>query len=239
MTLLVGYASPEFAILASDRMITWSKEVRVKGKVQVRNKYSESTIKATFFRGEFLVAYAGVADLGVNTELWLVDQLRLLVSRSEFAQWRERLAAEISDELKKLRRPARGSWIALMAVGFARNPATGQIVPLLETISNDREPLRLQAGRARQNFLDFYAAAPSVDVAGQEFKLWAVGIVPSMGEMCRAADAIKRYRRRYPERSREIARTLARVIVRRSDDLKGAGVGTAVQVTVMPRSAWG
>jgi hypothetical protein len=57
--------------------------------------------------------------------------------------------------------------------------------------------------------------------------------------MHEAADAIKRYRNRHPNNSLEIARTLARIIVRRSHELKGRGVGTAVQVTVMPRAALG
>jgi hypothetical protein len=237
MTLLVGYAAPEFAILATDQMITWSKTVRVKGKEQVRRKYSESTTKATFFRGQWLIGYAGVADLGGDTELWLLDHLRPLVPH---ADWRERLVVEMSDELGRLARPASGSWLALMVVGWAVNEGTGLLTRTIETISNDSDPLRLHAGRAAPNFRQFHRSGPGIDLpTGQDFRLWAVGNVPPLEEMKWAADAIARYRSRHQEKSREIARTLARVIARRSAALKGAGVGTSVQVTVMPRAALG
>ena len=240
VTLLMGYASPEFAILASDQMITWRREERVNDEVQVRNKYNEPTIKATFFHGRYLIGFSGVADLGGNTEQWLLDHLAALASPSAFGMWRERLTTDIVAELKNLDRDAAHSWISLMAVGFAGDPAgTGEIVPNLETISNDIDPLRLHEGRASQEFLSFRRAGSTVDMAHQKFRLWAVGLVPPAAEMLQASDAIRHYRRRYPERSREIARTLARVIVRRSDALDGAGVGAAVQVTVMPRAAFG
>ncbi len=61
MTLVVvGYASPEYAVLATDQMITWSKWVTVKRKKQLKHKYSESTIKATFFAGQYLLGFTGL-----------------------------------------------------------------------------------------------------------------------------------------------------------------------------------
>jgi hypothetical protein len=56
VTLLVGYASPEYVILASDRMTTWSVPQRVGGRTIYKEKYGEQITKTTFFGGQYLIA---------------------------------------------------------------------------------------------------------------------------------------------------------------------------------------
>ncbi len=239
MTVVVGYAAAESVILATDQMITWSREVRFKGKKRVQHRFSESTVKSTFYAGQYLLGFAGVANLGGETEKWLVDNLSTMADPIRYRQWREALCESVGKELRRLRPP--DPWFAVMAVGYAsdREAPTKPPRPLLQVISNSDNALRLRAGRARTDYDHFTQALPSVPVARDEFRLWAIGNVPGKSMLIEAADAITRYRKRHPGHSLEIASTLARVIVKRSDELGGRGVGSSVHVTVMPRAALG
>jgi hypothetical protein len=225
MTLIVGYASAEFAILASDRMISWGN-----------GGFTEATIKTTFFRGQYLVGYSGVANLANETEQWLLSTLQPLTTPERAADWRDVFATKAQEELTRLARPADQKWFSVMVVGYASDPVTREPVPVLETLSNDRDPMHLHPARINPDFRAFQRALPTINPA-HDFKLWAIGNVPSMEEMLQLDDAIARYRQRYPDNSREIARSLARCIVRRAQQV--SGVGTSVQVTVMPRCALG
>lgn len=239
MTLLVGYASPEFAILASDRMITWTTTRRVKGREQTTSRTTESTVKATFFAGQYLIGFSGVADLGGETEKWLVEHLSGLVGSDKLGQWREYLVQDLKAELRRLNRhlPV-NNWISLLVVGYGRDRESGEIVQVLQTISNDRYPLRLGA-HASSEPERFRSAWPSVEVPGEEFRFWAVGNVPSTSELGETVDAIRSYRKRNPGLCRGIVGCMARLIVRRADSPNVKGVGRNVQVAVMPRSALG
>jgi hypothetical protein len=227
MTLLVGYASSEYAILASDRMATWT--------LQGRKKYKEQITKTTFFGGQYLIGYSGVADIGKdrNTEHWLLDRLTELSTPEDRPQWTDRLVGSLVGELKKLGRPLADLWFSLLIVGYARYPETGEIGPALRVISN----------AATQNYREgrvgnyFWNAPCTVDTRGADFSLWAVGSPPAMTDMVDIADAIRRYRKHAPDRALEIARTMARVIVARSKETPG--VGDTVQVAIMPRVAAG
>lgn len=231
MTLILGYASDEFAIIASDRLVTWDGG----------GSFTERTNKTTYFAGQLLLGYSGVADLGEGqreTEIWLLHTL-LPLSADRTRDWRGPFSEQVAAELTRQARPPKDSWFALLIVGFRRSWKTGELFPVLETVSNDREPATLHPARIDPNPGNFKLVAPTVNPSRHAFRLWAIGQTPSMEQMRELDDAIARYVRRHPTHSREIARALARCIVARSEALGGAGVGQSVQVTVMPKRAVG
>jgi hypothetical protein len=229
MTLLVGYASPEYAILASDRMTTWTFPGQPPEK-----RYKEQITKTVFFCGQYLISFSGVADIGGDTERWLLEKLAELSNPTNRPQWTDRLVAGLVQELKNLGRPLENIWFSLLIAGYGRNPQTGDVIPVLRTISNAKSQ---KYGEKRVG--DYFWNFPlTLDTKGSDFSLWAVGDPPQPVErMLPITDAIRRYRNREPDRALEIARTMARVIVARSQERDG--VGDTVQVAILPRSAAG
>jgi hypothetical protein len=233
VTLLVGYASPEYAILASDRMTTWTVPETVGGRTVYQKKYAEQITKTTFFGGQYLISYSGVADIGGNTEYWLVDRLTELVKPPNRSQWSDRLVAELVGGLQRLGRPIPSLWFSLLIAGYYLDRETGELRHMLRVISN----------AATQNYGDgrvgnyFWNEAFSFDTRSADFSLWAVGDPPPKSDMDNITDMIRRYRKHAPDRALEIARTMARVIVARS--MQTPGVGDTVQVAILPRVAAG
>jgi hypothetical protein len=231
VTLLVGYASPEYAILASDRMTTWT----IPGKPPEK-RYKEQITKTVFFGGQYLISFSGVADIGKdkNTERWLLDKLAELSTPANRPQWTDRLVAGLVEELKKFGRPLEDLWFSILIAGYSRDPETGGIIPVLRTISNAKSQKYGEQGVGNY----FWNFPLTLDTKRPDFSLWIVGEVPQPVErLLPITDAIRRYRTRKPDRALEIARTMARVIVARSTERKG--VGNTVQVAILPRSAAG
>ena len=204
-------------------MITWSTPGTTARPG--RTRYSETSVKATFFRGQYLIGFSGVADLGGNTEMWLLDRLSECIEDAAFSQWRQRLVRDLTTELTALGRPARQSWFSLLVVGFVIDAASGLVVPRLETISNDSDPTRLHAGRPGDDCLQFRVAKPSVALRDREVRLWAVGLPPNADRLIEVAEVIWAYRRRYPDRCLEIIKALARLIMDHSRAIGSAGGG--------------
>jgi hypothetical protein len=229
VTLLIGYASPEYAILASDRMATWT----IPGNPPEK-RYKEQITKTVFLGGQLLISFSGVADIGGNTEQWLLDKLIEYNTPEHRSTLTDHLVADIVGELIKSGRPLPDLWFSLLVVGYAADPQTGDMIPVLRTISNAKSQ---NYGEKRVG--DFFWNFPlTVDTKGSDFSLWAVGDVPQPVErLLPITDAIRRYRNREPDRALEIARTMARVIVARSKERRS--VGDTVQVAILPRPAVG
>jgi len=220
-------------------MITWTRPSRTaSGPAEPR--YSETTTKSTFFRGQYLIGFSGVADLGGDTEKWLIARLAEKTSLPGVKHWRDDLARDVVAELKRLAfADESAAWFSLLVIGFARDRSTGELTPVLQTISNDKEPSTIHPGRIAKDAYQMKLATPVIWQTRGDFKFWAVGNTPDLSSVNATVDTLRRYRRRYPNNSLEVARTMARLIVQRSSELDGRGVGRSVQVAVMPRSALG
>lgn len=65
MTLILGYISDQYAVLASDRRVTW---IDSDGKVTLRE---DNENKAIVLTGQFIMGYTGFARLGgTKIEQW-------------------------------------------------------------------------------------------------------------------------------------------------------------------------
>ena len=232
VTLIVGYAADDYVVLASERMITWRR-----GK---RDDHNAITTKTTCVAGQSLMGFSGVADLAGNTETFLAHVAgEVLSTPSLRGQLTRYLAQRIGEELDKKRtadpriRPA-DLWFALLVVGYGPG-ADGSPTRYLRVISNaiDGKYNQLRVTDHR----GFYAHHPSVDVAGDGFRLWAIGDCPEKSKLEETAEALVEFRRRHPGHGKEIARQLARVIVARAKD--SPGVGSTVQAAILPRAAFG
>ncbi len=223
VTLIIGYASDEFAILVSDRMIEWTMPDGSK-------RYQEQVCKAVSFVGQYLFGFTGAAGIGGDTSTWLVEELVALVNK----QPPEGIANHL---IKSLSRDIDGQGIALLSVGYANQPdADGQLAagtPRLDVISNATRD-KFGSWTVGSKFRVFQ---PTLAVRGHAFRLWAVGSPPPKARLMSAGEKIRRYRRHHPDRCREIVKEMALVIVERSHETPG--VGPTVQVIIMPRASWG
>jgi hypothetical protein len=87
------------------------------------------------------------------------------------------------------------------------------------------------------DYTRFWTRQLTVTLPTDGFRLWAIGSGPRKRKLLEAAERIRAYRKRYPDRWLEIANTLARIIVQRSTQTPV--VGSTVQVSIMPRVAIG
>jgi hypothetical protein len=74
------------------------------GRTVYQEKHDEQISKTTFFGGQYLISYSGVADIAGNPEYWLVDRSADLCAPAYRHQWRERLVDGLRRELAKLHR---------------------------------------------------------------------------------------------------------------------------------------
>ncbi len=225
MTLILGYAAREFAILASDRMVTWDMTDGTK-------RGAELMTKSTFFCGQMLFGFTGVAELGGDTSKWLTDELVKVATNPQGAGAARHLMNALARDLG-----GRGG-IAVLSVGYTQVQLNGEGAvidarPRLVVISN----AATERWRHWQVGVEYRTFEPSLPVHAESFRFWAVGSPPSQSRMIEAGERIRRYRRHHRDRCLEIIKTMAAVIVERAQE--DPGVGSTVQVTIMPRAMIG
>lgn len=224
MTLILGFISPEYVALASDRRITWMKN----GKV-VRTEDTEN--KAILLCGHSLMGYTGLAKLGgISTDRWVLEKLSGVEPHNYF----EVLRRELQQAIPAARQPLELSGHAFLAAGYGiTRAAPDALVPGGITVSN--------ATGSR-----YGGWSPRSDVAvtrtpplasDDDFKLEPAGIVPERSAIERAVELIRRYRRRDKSRVVGVLQVLVRLMREVADS--DERVGKDISLAVLPRGAVG
>lgn len=227
MTLILGYISDQYAILASDRRISW---VDKDGKITTRE---DTENKAIVLAGQFIMGYTGFARLGrerKKTEQWVCEALANVAPQD---YWRT-LAARTEAEIAGMRVPLNHSGHAFVAAGFAFTPfSPSRLEAYMVTISNALTK-RYGGWRPQQRF----EAGRMPPLSGPtDFRMHAVGITPARSEIDRVIDAIIRYRKRFPSRALGIAQVMVDLIRRTAAQDAEERVGFDVSVSILPREA--
>ncbi|WP_322769242.1 hypothetical protein [Frankia sp. Cr1] len=222
MTLVMSCISKEYAILASDRRITWLKKGTPPNREDTENK-------AIVLCGRFLMGYTGLARLGgVKTEQWVAETL-FNVSPSDYFRV---LAENSRSAVAALKLPIQESGHAFVAVGFgSARSSPGDLQPVGIMVSN-----ALGNGygiwRPRAGF-DITRTTPLADP--HDFRISAIGKVPTRAATDEAVDLIRRYRKRHRSCVLGVAQVLVNLI--RTVAAKHEWVGSDISISVLPRQA--
>jgi hypothetical protein len=126
MTLIMGCITREYAVLVSDRRLTW----HAPGRTIHRTPSEENRNKAVLLCGHFYLGYTGLAAIfGTDTDQWLAE---LLVSQADPSTYFRTIADESTRVFSRLRGDKRQAY---MAVGWSptREEAELQLFAVLIT----------------------------------------------------------------------------------------------------------
>ncbi|MDM7854105.1 hypothetical protein [Cellulomonas alba] len=132
MTLIVAYLDKDYAVIASDRRITWNLG-------GARSQYEDVENKALLLCGHLLVGYTGFARFdGLRTDEFIVRVLTGLPV-SEYLATIARITEQRIRNMRRLKVKQRGH--AYLAVGFLNNLEDPEVlVPVAFSISNALGP---------------------------------------------------------------------------------------------------
>lgn len=218
MTLIVAFISDDFAVLASDRRITW----QIGG---APGQWEDTENKVAVLDGHMLLGYTGFARLdGQRTEEWILEKL----AEADPDQYLPLLEAETAKAIARLRLPLERSGHAYVATGYARDLQTGELRPCMREVSNALGGLSPWLPRPHFTTAD-------VNLEGDKFKVRCYGTKPPRALQDETLDLISRYLKRHPKRILGVAQLMVGLIRRVAD--MDVHVGLDVSVSILPRGA--
>ena len=130
MTQILGLVTDDYAIMVSDRMVSF---VNADGKVKVRDN---STCKLICYCGELIIGYSGLAEIGgERTESWIARKLATS-SINDVRRLMRYLSYELTQALAEFSAEYRNIELAVIGWGsFDDN----RLVPFVGTIEYDKD----------------------------------------------------------------------------------------------------
>ena len=197
LTLIFGLLADGYAVMASDRRLTWSVISPITGRHTVVRR-EEAATKTIIICGHMMMGFTGVARFrGMSMERWVAETLRSVEPDPDAITNRtfEALRAGATIEFESL--PAAGQRIhhSYLIVGYFNDRATGKLRPARLIISNS---LNGQGQLlADPTGLNFQIAFESL---GNRRQLLTTVGVPVPRQLRQALDDMLRHAvRRYPD----------------------------------------
>ena len=223
VTLITSFLTKDFAVLASDRRVSWQED-----GITVLTQDAEN--KAAVLCGHLLVGYTGFARLdGQRTDEWIVEKL----SGVPYEQYLNVLAAGTEAAVRRMRLPLSRSGHLYGIVGFAR--MSGEESPLV--------PVGFEVGNV-------LGSPPGKWVPAQMFKIrpfvlpdahdFVIATYPQQAAslMTKYVDLVARYRKRHPDRILGVVQLMIALIREAATDPASRNlISRAVSVAILPRSA--
>jgi hypothetical protein len=163
MTLIVSYMSHDYAVLVSDRRITWLVNGQAMGWQDIANK-------TIVLASHVIMGYAGFAELspGVETDRWAVQKLAGAPTDEYFNIF----LREVQSAVAQFDLPSTDTHHAFIGVGFL--PVHGKV---------GLQPVSLEISNLGGEWREWtsgptFSFTPHRLAEGESFGISAVGIVP-------------------------------------------------------------
>lgn len=221
MTLVLGYVSKRFAVLASDRMITKT--------ANGQSAHKEIINKSMVLAGQAIMGFAGVANLGGGGSEPTTHAVADILGSVTPTDYYRTLSEEVPKVL--LAQGQAGQPLGFLTVGYMTAPDSDRRVPFIGTVAN----YDTEHPTSRPASSHFELRFEVVDNGEGDDRLWSIGAELPFSEIEEARNEIRRVRVRGKKKILGITEVMVGVIRKEAD--RNREVGESVQVTILPRSA--